>query len=245
MKRVIIIGATSGIGRALASLYVAEGWAAGISGRRKELLDELRYTLGATVRTRVMDVADTAAARKQFMELADEMGGADLVIIAAGTGSIDPSFPWEKEQETIETNVSGFAAIAHAAFELFCRQGYGHLAGISSVAAVRGGPVPAYNASKAFVSSYLQGLRCLAASRNLPIHVTEILPGFVDTAMAKGDGLFWVASPETAAREIFRANEKRMRKVWVTGRWRFVAMLLQFMPERLYHALICGKREKT
>ncbi len=245
MKRVIIIGATSGIGWALASLYAADGWTVGITGRRTERLEELRTKSGGIVHATFMDVSDTGSARKTFLELVSEIGGIDLVIISSGTGYLDDSLPWQKELETIKTNVEGFAAIAHAAFEIFRQQGCGHLAGISSIASVRGGPVPAYNASKAFVSSYLQGFRSIAARDNLPVYVTDILPGFVDTAMAKGDGLFWVASPERAAIYIFRAIEKKKRRVWVTRRWRFVALLLQFMPEKLYHSLICGKRENA
>ena len=244
MKRVIIVGATSGIGRALASLYVAEGWTVGLCGRRTALLDELRDTFGSAVRVEPMDVADTMEARQRFGDLVSDLGGViDLVIISAGTGFVDNAFPWEKEQETLMTNVAGFAAIAHAAFDLFRRQGFGHLAGISSVAAVRGGPVPVYNASKAFVSSYLQGLRCRAASEGTPITVTDILPGFVDTAMAKGDGLFWVASPEKAARQIYRALEKRKKVVYVTRRWRLVAILLRLLPERVYRILLCSSQE--
>jgi len=244
MKRVIIIGATSGIGRSLASLYAAEGWTVGIAGRRSELLGELRKQSGGNMHETVMDVTDAPSARTAFSGLVSEMGGVDLVIISAGTGYLDDSLPWWKERDTILTNVAGFAAIAHAAFEVFRRQGFGHLAGISSIAGVRGGPAPAYNASKAFVSNYLQGLRSIAARDNLPVYVTDILPGFVDTAMAKGD-LFWVASPEQAARDIFYAIEKKQRRVWVTRRWRFAALLLQFMPERFYHSLICGKQKKS
>lgn len=243
MKRVIIVGATSGIGRALASRYVAEGWAVGLCGRRTSLLDELRDTLGPSVRAQPMDVADTEAARRRFFDLASDLGDVDLVIVSAGTGFLDPAFPWKKERETLMTNVAGFAAIAHAAFDLFRRQGFGHLVGISSVAAVRGGPAPVYNASKAFVSSYLQGLRCRAASEGIPITVTDILPGFVDTAMAKGEGLFWVASPEKAARQIFSALEKRKQVVYVTRRWRMVALLLRLLPEPVYGAHVCKKRE--
>ncbi|ASQ89631.1 oxidoreductase [Prosthecochloris sp. GSB1] len=243
MKRVIIIGATSGIGRALAALYAVEGWTVGLCGRRTSLLEELRDTLGPSVRVQPMDVADTEAARQRFLDLAAALGGVDHVIISAGTGYLDPAFPWEKERDTLMTNVAGFAVIAHAAFDLFRRQGFGHLAGISSVAAVRGGPAPVYNASKAFVSSYLQGLRCRAVSEGLPITVTDILPGFVDTAMAKGDGLFWVAPREKAARQIFNALEKRKPVVYVTRRWRMVALLLRLLPEPLYRALVCKKRE--
>ncbi len=243
MKRVIIVGATSGIGRALASLYVAEGWTAGLCGRRAWLLDELRDTLGSAVQVQEMDVSDPEEALQRFADLVGALGGVDLVIISAGTGYMDPAFPWEKEQKTLMTNVAGFAAIAHAAFDLFRHQGFGHLAGISSVAAVRGGPVPAYNASKAFVSSYLQGLRCRASAERIPITMTDILPGFVDTAMAKGDGLFWVASPEKVARQIYRALEKRKKVVYVTRRWRMVAMLLRLLPERAYRTLLCSSQE--
>jgi len=243
MKRVIIVGATSGIGRALAERYAAEGWTVGLCGRRTPLLDELHDTLSPSVQAQPMDVADTEAARRQFADLANALGGVDLVIVSAGTGFLDPAFPWKKERETLMTNVAGFAAIAHVAFELFRRQGFGHLAGISSVAAMRGGPAPVYNASKAFVSSYLQGLRCRAASEGIPVTVTDILPGFVDTAMAKGDGLFWVTSPEKAARQIFSALEKRQEIVYVSRRWRMVALLLRLLPEPLYRALVCKKRE--
>ena len=243
MKRVIIVGATSGIGRALASLYDAEGWVVGICGRRSALLEELRDSLGSSVRVQEMDVADTDVARQRFADLAEELGAIDLVIISAGTGYLDDAIPWEKERETLETNVTGFAGIAHAAFDLFRRQGFGHLAGISSIAALRGGQVPSYNASKAFVSSYLQGLRCRASAERLAILVTDILPGFVDTAMAKGDGLFWIASPEKAARQIYRALEKRNKVVYVTRRWRIIAMLLRLLPEQVYSTLLCSSQE--
>jgi len=244
MKRVIIIGATSGIGRALASFYVEAGWTVGVCGRRSALLEELRDSFGSSVRVQEIDVADTDVARQRFADLAEELGAIDLVIISAGTGYLDDAIPWEKERETLEINVTGFAAIAHAAFDLFRRQGFGHLAGISSIAALRGGQVPSYNASKAFVSNYLQGLRCRASAKRLAISVTDIMPGFVDTAMAKGDGLFWVASPEKAARQIFKSLEKRKNVVYVTRRWRLVAMLLRFLPEQVYRALLCRSQEK-
>ncbi|MBV5319946.1 MAG: SDR family NAD(P)-dependent oxidoreductase [Chlorobium phaeobacteroides] len=245
MKRVIIIGATSGIGRALASLYIAEGWTTGLCGRRTAFLEDLRSVAGKQVLVRAMDVTDTVAARKVFVELVQVMGGVDLVIISAGTGYLDPSFPWEKELETLKTNVTGFAAIAHAAFEVFRHQGFGHLAGISSIAAIRGGSVPAYHASKAFVSNYLQGVRCLAAASGLQIYVTDILPGFVDTAMAKGDGLFWVASPEKAALQIFRAISKKKYRVCITKRWQIIAILLRVMPSGVYNGLLCRKKGKV
>jgi short-subunit dehydrogenase len=237
MKRVIIIGATSGIGRALSGLYAEAGWTTALTGRRTGLLEELKETLPSGTVVQEMDVRNCALAIKQLESLVIALGSVDLVIISAGTGHTDPELPWENEQDTIATNVEGFAAIALAAFKVFERQGYGHLAAISSIAALRGGGAPAYNASKAFVSSYLQSLRYLAFKTGKPIHVTDICPGFVDTAMARGEGLFWVATPETAARQIFKALERKQSHLYVTRRWRLVAWLLRMLPDPLYRRL--------
>jgi short-subunit dehydrogenase len=115
-------------------------------------------------------------------------------------------------------------------------RGSGHLVGISSVAAVRGiGGAPAYAASKAFVSNYLQGVRYHLKKLKLPIVVTDVQPGFVDTRMA--GGRFWMASSETAARQIAAAIRKRRQHVYVTRRWRLVAWLMKVVPDALYARL--------
>ena len=117
----------------------------------------------------------------------------------------------------------------------FLCRGAGHLVGISSIAALRGSrEAPAYNASKAFASNYLEGLRCLAARSGLPIFVTDIIPGFVDTRMAQGEGLFWISSPQKAAEQIFSAIKARRRRAHITRRWRLIAFLLRFMPDFIY-----------
>ena len=103
-----------------------------------------------------------------------------------------PALRWEPEADTIEVNATGFAAMATVAMEHFASRGGSHLVGISSIAAIRGhGDAPWYGASKAFVSSYLRALRHKCAKQRLRMSVTESQPGFVATAMAKGDGLFW------------------------------------------------------
>jgi short-subunit dehydrogenase len=238
MKKVIIIGATSGIGRALAELYLKAGWMTGLTGRRVALLEELKAVSPSSVVIEEMDVTATTEAGKAFARLVHELGRVDLVIIAAGTGHIDPELPWAKELETITTNVTGFTALALAAYKVFEHQGYGHLAAISSIAGIRGGSAPAYRASKAFVSNYLQSIRYMATRSGKPIYVTDICPGFVDTAMARGEGLFWVSSPQKAAGQIFRALEGRQKHLYVTGRWRLVAWLLKLLPEPLYQRLL-------
>jgi short-subunit dehydrogenase len=118
------------------------------------------------------------------------------------------------------------------------KRGSGHLVGISSLAALRGNRVaPAYAASKAFVSNYLQGVRYRFKKFKLPIVVTDVQPGFVDTRMAKGNRLFWVASPQTAARQIAAAIRGRKQRVYITRRWRLIAWLLKVLPDAVYSKL--------
>ena len=232
------MGASSGIGRELARVLSQDGYAVGLTGRRADLLTSLRRELAGPSFVRRMDVTQTSEAMRGLEGLIGEMGGADLVVISAGVGFINPELEWEKERVTIETNVAGVAAAANVAVRHFIRQSSGHLVGISSIAALRGGrDTPAYNASKAFVSNYLEGLRQKVGKLRLPITVTEIQPGLVDTAMAQGEGLFWVAPPEKAARQIYDAIRSRRRKAYVTRRWRSVAWLLKAMPDRVHRRM--------
>ena len=237
MKKAIKIGATSGIGKELARVLSQHGYAIGITGRRIHLLEEIHSELSPQSLFQQMDVSDTPTAIESLKSLIAKMGGVDLVVISAGTGFIDNELPWSKEKETIDVNVLGFAATANVVYHHFVQQGSGHLVGLSSIAAIRGGEAPAYNASKAFISNYLQGLRYKVSKRNLPITVTDIQLGLVDTAMAKGEGLFWVASPQNAALQIYEAIKKRKKHVYITKRWRLIAWALRFMPDFIYNKL--------
>ena len=234
-KNAVIVGATTGIGKALAELLISDGWRVGISGRRLELLEEFKQCHGERVVCRQMDVNHPEEVMTGFDEFVRLLDGVDLVVISAGTGAANPDLKWEPEAATIATNVTGFAAVATSAMRYFLKRGSGHLLSISSVAALRGShEAPAYNASKAFVSNYTEGLRVKAARSGKPIYVTDILPGFVDTRMAQGEGLFWVASPEKAAGQIYAAIRKKSRRAYITKRWRLIALLMQFMPDFIY-----------
>lgn len=237
MKKAIIIGATSGIGRELAKILSLNNYVVGMAGRRTELLSNLqRETSGSYIKR--IDVTESEEAITFLKELIQEMGGMDMIVISSGVGFINPELDWKQEKETIDVNISGFAAIANAAFKYFSNQGSGHIVGISSIAAIRGsGEAPAYNASKAFVSNYLEGLRQKASKSGIAITVTEIQPGFVNTAMAKGEGLFWVAPPEKAAWQILRAITGKKKHAYITKRWRSIAWLLKVIPGWIYNKL--------
>lgn len=237
-KKVIIVGASSGIGRALAKELSKQGCELGITGRRLELLESLQAELCTPCHLASFDLVDTPSSAEHFSRLIETMRGVDIVVICAGVGSIDLDFPLSDELETIAVNVAGFTTIANLAFHYFSTKGKGHLVGISSVAAVRGGPIASYNASKAYVSSYMEGLACRAANSDFDIIVSDVRPGFVETAMAKGDGQFWVASPAEAAKQIAKAISAKRRIVYVTRRWRAVAWLIRLLPFSIYRRIM-------
>jgi short-subunit dehydrogenase len=232
VKNAIVIGASSGIGRALAKVLSANGYNVGIAARRVDLLRELTGEIHSTAFVKAIDVSKPQEAMALLRDLISEMGNVELFVISAGTGFNNPKLDWEPENETIAVNVAGFAAVANVAVAQLEARGSGGLVGISSIAALCGNAeAPAYSASKAFMSNYLAGLRYRFARLRLPVTVTDVQPGFVDTAMAKADRKFWVASPEKAAQQIFDAVRKGRRHVYVTRRWRLVAWLLRAMPD--------------
>jgi short-subunit dehydrogenase len=233
-KKVIIIGATSGIGRELALIFSANGFEVGITGRRKELLADLSANLKCKNYSSAFDVRDTSLAIECLEKLIEQMGGADIIIINAGTGSINENLEWLPEKETIETNVLGFTAMADASMAYFIKQKSGHLVGVSSIAGMMANNrAPAYSSSKAYISLYLQSLRGKAQKAGIPVFVTDIIPGFVRTQMAQGEGLFWVASPSDAAFQIYKAIIHRKKKSYITKRWRIIALLIKLLPKGL------------
>jgi len=238
MKSAIVIGASSGIGKELAIVLSQNGYSVGLIGRRLHLLEELKTNLSNPAFSKQVDVSDNLKAMDLLKDLIAEMGGVDLIIISAGIGFINSDLKWTDEKKTIDINVSGFVAMANIAYRHFEQVGQGHLVGISSVAAIRGsGEAPAYNASKAFISNYLEGLRIKALKAGLPLIVTDIKPGFVDTAMAKGEGLFWVAPPQKAARQIYEVIQRKAKHAYITKRWFLVGWLLRVLPGFLYARL--------
>ncbi len=230
MSGAIIVGASSGIGAALARTLAEHGYEIGLTARRREKLEAIGRELPTQSYIAPMDVTEQEQARKLFTELATEMGEVELVVLSAGVAPGNLDAEWEPDRRTIETNVSGFAALTTAALTVFEEQGHGHLVGISSVSAHIGLPhAPAYSGSKAFVSNYLEALRGGAVAQNPDILISTIEPGYVDTDLSFGG--FWECSPETAARQIYAAIESERTHAYVPRRWRLVAAALTLLPE--------------
>ena len=235
-EKIVIIGATSGIGYELAKLYVAAGCKVGITGRRAHLLEELRLLYPQQIITACFDVMGNDNVHHVDALIA-ELGGLDLLIYNSGYGEISETLDWSIDKTIVDTNVNGFITIANHTFNYFARQGYGQLAATSSIASIAGNPfAPAYSASKAFMSTYLEGLWIKARKMKRQglitkeIIITDIQPGFVKTKMAKGKGRFWEAPVDKAARQIYKAIGQHRFRIYITRRWWLVAKLLLWMP---------------
>lgn len=177
MKKIIIIGATSGIGRGLAEVYSQEDYLIGITGRRENLLEEVCAQDKDKPFYQVCDITDTQATISSLETLTQKMGGMDILIICAGTGELNPELSYQLEEPTLLTNVIGFTNIADWGFRYFEQQKSGHLVTISSVGGTRGsGIAPAYNASKAYQINYMEGLRQKATKSPYSIYTTDFVP---------------------------------------------------------------------
>ena len=230
-KKAIIIGATSGIGRELARIMAKDGWQVGITGRRLENLHELQATAPDQFIVQNWDAAMLDNDR-ELEVLVEKLGGLDLLIMNSGVGMINRKLKWEHQKKTIDLNVSAFVQISSWAMRFFENQKRGHLVGISSVASQVGNRHAAvYSASKAFVSNFMEGLRARAGSRGMPIYVSDIRPGFVETELTAGNkGMFWVQPVDKACRQIYSAIKRRRPVTYITKRWSLVAFVFRWIP---------------
>ena len=238
MKNALIIGATSGIGKELAKLLVEDNYKVVITGRREKLLQEIKETNPNNYVIKVHDVTNLDSCEALFDELKKELKTIDLIVYSSGVGDPNYKLEWEKELPTLETNIIAATKIYGLAYNLFRKQGYGHLVGISSIASIRGNRhVPAYFASKAFQANYLESLWLKGKRSKAKIVVTDIQPGFVDTSMAIGK-TFWMSTTQKATKQIYVAIKKKKKKAYVTKRWRLVAILLKNMPSFMLHKFL-------
>jgi len=218
----------------MAELYSAAGNIVGITGRRKELLDEIENMFPGKIKTECFDVTGNENIER-LTALIQKTDGLDILVYSSGFGDLSKGLDWEIDKSTVDTNVYGFIQITNWAFNYFTRQGHGSMAVISSIAANRGNSwAPAYSASKAFQSNYFEALAIKTKKMKKDIVITCIEPGFVNTNMAKGYKKFWVVPLEKAARQIISGIEKEKQKVYVSKRWWLVARLMRLTPFWLY-----------
>ncbi len=223
----LIIGSSTGIGRALAEAHRSRGLECVTLSRTPESL--------AGIPAFSLDLTDERQAAGAYEKVFARYPEIDTIFLVSGTGDVEPTPSYETARSTIALNCAGFTLAAYQAAKHLEHRGAGRLVAVTSVAAIRGGSQSlSYNASKAYQSSLLEGLRCRFASLKLPITVTEVRAGFVDTAMMKAEKPFWVATADQAAQAILAATKARKELVYVLRRWRLIGWLLRLLPTFLY-----------
>lgn len=240
MKRIVIIGATSGIGYEVARLCSRDGWLVGAAGRRHDRLEKLKTEIQKEGKEMAIEVIDITRqdAPEAFRRLIDQLGGMDIFLLCSGIGSqnrlLDPAI----ELDTVETNTVGFTRMVTAAWQFFRTQGYGQLAVISSIAGTKGlGAAPAYSATKRFQNTYMDALAQLARMEKLPITLTDIRPGFVRTDLLKGDAYPVEMQPDKVAAHLVHALKHKKRRVVIDWRYRGLVFFWRLIPEWLWERL--------
>ncbi len=240
MKTAIVFGATSGIGKVMTEILVNQGGKVAVTGRRLEKLQDLKKKYPDQVYIAKNDIQQVDELHKIFNEIVSEFKTIDLIIQSSGVGYINPKLEWTKEIETIKTNVIGVTKLYDLSYNLFKKQGWGHLVGITSIASIRGNRgAPAYFASKAYQKAYLESLYIKTKTiKTKKVYITDIRPGFVDTPMALGNGIFWMVPLEKAAEQIYSAIKKKKRVAYISKRWAIIAFVLKIVPAWMLKKLI-------
>lgn len=241
-QRILITGASSGLGAGMARVFAAKGRDLALCARRTERLDALKNELvqrypGIKVVVAALDVNDHEQVPKVFAGLSAELGGIDRIIVNAGIGKGAPlgSGKLWANKATLETNLVAALVQMEAALELFNQAGSGHLVLISSVLAAKGAPgaKAAYAASKAGVSSLGESLR--AEYGTGPIAVSVIEPGYIESEMtAKSQRTMLMVDNETGVKALVAAIEREPGRAAVPWwPWVPIVRLVRVLPPRL------------
>ncbi len=244
MPRAVVIGASSGIGAALARRLAREGYIVALLARREEALKRLCDQINDEVgESRALayrhDVQGYDEIPALFQTVLRDLRRIDLVVYAAG---VMPTvrlgeYDFEKDRPTIEVNLLGAIAWLNQAAILFEKMGAGQIVGISSVAGERGRVKnPAYHASKAGFNAYLESLRNRLTRKG--VNVLTVKPGQVDTIMLQDvERPLWVISPDQAAADIWRAIRDRKQDLYTPARWRWVMLVVRALPSVIFRRL--------
>lgn len=244
-KRAIIVGASSGIGAALAKRLCQQGYQVALLARREKELQELAQSISSTTEVGgrafpfAFDVKNFRDVPALFDRIVQTLGGLDLFVYAAGTmpNITLEEYAFEKDAQMVEVNLMGAIAWMNEAAMFFSRIKSGTLVGISSIAGDRGRKGnPVYCSTKAAMNTFMESLRNRLDKDG--VRVLTVKPGFVDTDMTRGkEGLFWLITADEAARQIIEAVEKRRNCVYVPKRWFVVGTVIKSIPSFIFRKM--------
>ncbi|MBR5856353.1 MAG: SDR family NAD(P)-dependent oxidoreductase [Bacteroidales bacterium] len=251
MKKVIIFGASSGIGKMLAQQYAVQGCMVAVAARRVENLKELQKTHPVNIIVFRADLSAVPAEmggelqespRGKFREMVEALGGVDLVIYCSGVGKQNAQLEIQLEYSTINVNVTGFTAIAAAVVEYGSTAGHHvQFATISSIASTRGiGISASYSATKMYQVRYMESLRQLSNSKGWNMSFTTILPGFIATDFIKGRNYPMTMQLPYASRQIKQAIDARKNTKIIDWKWTAVVAFWRLIPNWLWYKIKVG-----
>ena len=244
MPTVLILGATSGIARAVGAEFASHNYNLILAGRNPEelqvLATDLRLRYRVQAETLLFDILEFQKAESTLQSYLDRLGteleGVILCIGYLGDQQIAQSDP-EEARRILDSNYTGCVLALNVIANHFEKRKSGFICGISSVAGDRGRQSNyLYGSAKAGLSAYLQGLRNRLYHAN--VRVITVKPGFVDTRMTFGrPNLFLVASPQAVARGIFAAIRSGKDEVYLPWFWRFIMLVIRSVPEGIFKKL--------
>lgn len=245
-RRGIIIGASDGLGAALARRLSREGYSIALIARRQDKLEAVCDEINRAAGTQrafsyVHDVQDYKNVPGLLSRIVADLGGLDLVIFNAGVnyppGGMD-KYNFENDQKMIEINLIGAMAWLSPIAEMFHSAGAGQIVGIGSVAGDRGRVGnPGYNTSKAGLATYLEALRNRLTRRG--VNVLTVKPGFMKTEMLKAaqGGTPFAIPPEKAAEDVWKAIKKRRQVIYTPSLWRWIMLVIRHIPSSIFRKL--------
>lgn len=230
-EKVVIIGASSGIGYALAKLLVKEGHEVGLAARRLEKLNEVKSLSPDTISICKLDVQAFDQIEKTLDGLIEQLGGMDWIVYVSGIGLNDKDLDPQRILPMVLTNAAGFTAVFGYAVKRMKKSGHGLIAGVSSVMEARGSSnFATYSATKAFMSRFMEGARRRTLKWN--INVCDIRPGFIKTAMTETNpNTFLMVDADTAARDIYKALRKKKAVAYIPCWWAPIAAFIRMAPK--------------
>jgi len=243
-KKILITGASTGIGYAISRELGKKGCYIAILARREDklqaLAEEIRKYGGQALAIPV-DVMDADSVKQAITTANRDLDGLDVVIANAGVGILKPAHQIEPRHvdRMVDVNLKGAMYTLLAGLDILLQHGGGQLVGVSSIASYRGLPQSSvYSATKAALSSFLESLRVEYAKKN--IRVTTICPGYIKTPMTEGAKMPMpmMLEADVAARMIIDAIEKEKKVYGFPWPMNFGVKLVRFLPNFIYDAVI-------
>lgn len=231
--KIVIVGASSGIGLGVTEELLSQGHSVLALGRSLQNLEKLSLKYPKTLQINQYDL-QTAKSQSQLPKWLENFSDVDIFFLNAGIATDDNLTNWERGQITLNTNIIGTTEFLFTAIQYFrLNKRVGTIAVNSSIAGLRGlRQAPLYAASKAFLVSLFQSLRSMRNQKNEGINFVDIRPGFVDTKMAGGS--FWLTPLPKASRQIAAGILNKKPILYVSRRWIFMAFFMRIIPRFIY-----------